>query len=240
MQPIRDILLYGLPLCLTMAFLMSCEKDDPVNPPSTIDSRIYAKTENPLGKPVKDWIVDFEKFSLTQTCAEVTELGVFTIPGGNDQMAFLSGTILAAGTADITIQADQSLFVPIAAIHYPVPSCPNFDFQIQQGENVETFLSSTVMTIMNGVNVDLVKLDQKAIANIESFRYRTSKFSVTPNPDLQHCGLLCYPPGELETMMEGFFIVIKPLPVGSHRLDLSARDEVFGVNFISSFNINVL
>ncbi|MDQ3017068.1 MAG: hypothetical protein M3R25_10185, partial [Bacteroidota bacterium] len=71
----------------------------------------------------------------------------------------------------------------------------------------------------------------------EKYRYRTDLF--TQNPDLQQCTLFCFPEGELQLMTDGYFLVLKPLSPGEHRLDLSSKDTVFNIDFIATFIITV-
>ncbi|MFZ1675635.1 MAG: hypothetical protein WBP41_13485 [Saprospiraceae bacterium] len=234
------ILVFILSLGSICLSLHACNKDDKPTPEPVEDARLYKKNESPLGLPVNKWIKEWELFSMSRSCEEVTTLEAITIPGQNQSMVFLNGTVFTHGTADVTIHEDQSIFVPIVSILYSVPTCINNNFQIQSGQDPQSFLSQTVTTIIDGVDIDFVKLDGKEVENVKNYRYQTEMFNLTPNVELQHCLLLCYPGGELKTMEQGFYIVIKPLSPGTHLLDLFAKDTVFGVEFSSRFNITVL
>lgn len=220
--------------------LNACNKDDKPTPEPVEDVRLYKKNESPLGKTVKQWIREWVLFNMSRTCDEATALEAITIPGQDQSMVFLNGTVLTRGTANITIHEGQSIFVPIVSILYSVPTCPGNQFQIQSGQDPETFLSSTVTTIMNGIEIDVLKLDGKEVENAKNYRYKTDMIVITPNEELQQCSILCYPEGELKTMEEGYYIVIKPLSPGEHVLDLFAKDVVFGLEFFSRFNITVI
>jgi hypothetical protein len=236
----QKILVYILSLGSLCLCLHACNKDDkPIIVPVE-DTRLFKKNESPLGLTVNQWIKDWELFNMSRSCEEVSTLAAITIPGQNQSMVFLNGTLFTHGTADITIHADQSIFVPIVSILYSVPTCISNSFQIQSGQDPQSFLSQTVTTVMDGVEIDFVKLDGKEVENVMNYRYQTEMFNLTPTEELQHCLLLCYPGGELKTMEEGFYIVIKPLSPGVHLLDLFAKDNVFGLEFSSRFNITVL
>lgn len=224
---------------MAVSFL-SCKKDEPVPPVTTEDSRIYAKTENPLGQTVKAWAEVRTRFQFTQTCAEAMALGVITIPGQDQSMVFLNGNIINQGTANIIIGHDKSIFVPVAESNYSDPTCANFHFFKTPTQSVEDFLKSTVATIMSGVDNHKVTLDGIDIASVRSYRYQTNLIAANPTTDIRDCGLLCYPPGAVQTLTEGYFLVIKPLSIGTHTLVLYAKDTVFNIEFSSSFNINVI
>ncbi len=240
MIPNLKILVYILSLGSICLSLQACNKDDKPTPVPVEDARLYKKNESPLGLTVYQWIKDWELFNMSRSCEEVSTLEAITIPGQNQSMVFLNGTILTHGTADVTIHADQSIFVPIVSILYSVPTCITNNFQIQPGQDPQTFLSQTVTTVMDGVEIDFVKLDGKEVENVTNYRYQTEMFNLTPNVELLHCSILCFPGGELKTMERGFYIVIKPLPPGTHLLDLFAKDNVFGLEFSSRFNITVI
>jgi hypothetical protein len=87
----------------------ACDKDDPTPPTSVEDERIYKKAENPLGQTVRQWITEWQNFTLSQTCDEAKTLSAITIPGQNQLMVFLKGTELVDGNADINMEHGQSL-----------------------------------------------------------------------------------------------------------------------------------
>ena len=221
--------------------LLSCGKEDDPEPPPppTQDVRIYSKNETVLNKPIRDWIVEWQKSFLSQNCENATTLSAGTIPGQNPLLVVLNGTILATGSANITVQQNQSILVPVAEVTYPTPTCPHYVYHIQPGQSAETFLTEAVVNVANGLGDFFVRLDGVEIEDVDKFRYRTELFTLTPHPGLQQCYLLCHPEGELKFMTDGYFLVLKPLSPGVHTLHLNAKDVVFGIDFISTFNITV-
>ncbi|MEO5905206.1 MAG: hypothetical protein ABIQ11_00660 [Saprospiraceae bacterium] len=231
-------------LCLAASFILtsilSCGNDDDSEPTPTEDERIYLKNETVLNKPIRDWILEWQKSFLSQNCEDASTLSAGTIPGQNQLLVALNGTILGTGSANITVQQNQSILVPVAVITYPTPTCPHYVYQIQPGQSAETFLTDAVVNIANGLQDLFVRLDGVEIEDVEKYRYKTDLFKLTPHPGLQQCYLLCHPEGELQLMTEGYFLVLKPLSPGVHTLHLNAKDVVFGIDFISTFNITVI
>lgn len=231
------MILYGSSVFFSF---LSCKKDDVVTPPAQVeDARIYKHAENPLGQSVKQWAEAYSKFNLSRTCQEDTTLSASTIPGQNQQMVFLIGNIKTQGSANITIQQGQSIFVPIAVTEYPTPTCLNWTYQIEAGQDASTFLSNATSNILDGIQNQLLRLDGTEVVNVKSYRYQTPMYSLTPNQDLLHCSG-CFPGGELQMMTGGYFVVIKPLSVGTHKIELYAKDAVYNLEFISTYNITVI
>lgn len=220
--------------------LSSCTKDvfSPDLKPIE-DERIYSKNETILNKPVRDWVLEWQKFYLTQNCLDAFTLSAGSIPGQDPLLVALNGNNLTNGTVNINVQQNQSIFVPVAEVTYPTPTCPDYVYQIYPGQSVETFLTDAVANTANGLEDLFVRLDGVDIEGVEKYRYRTDVFTLTPHSDLKQCQLLCHPKGELQLMTEGYFIVLKPLTPGVHILDLNAKDKVTNINFKSTFTISV-
>jgi len=225
-------------LCVT-----SCDKDDDPTPPTpTEDERIYKKAENPLGQTVRQWITEWQTFTLSQTCDEAKTLSAFTIPGQNQLMLFLKGTELVDGNANITMEHGQSLFIPVVAAFYSTPTCSHYTYQIQPGQDPQNFLAATVGAILDGTREQFIKIDGTDVTNLTSYQYQTDMASLTPNSTLQNCSTVfkCFPEGNLQVMTKGYFVVIKPLAIGSHTITFHSKNILFDTQFFSTLNITVI
>lgn len=224
---------------LVLLFVTSCNKKDDTPQIVPEDQIIYTRQENPLGQTVLHWAEILGKYDLSLTCDNVMTLSATTVPGQDQSMVFLIGTGITSGTTNISIRQNQSIFIPLGYAIYTYPTCPHYTFQIQQGQSVEAFLADACTQITNGIIAQSVTIDGRGITNINNYRYQTPVFNTTANPELLACSFLCYPDGELQTMLEGFFVVLKPLSLGTHILTLHSKNELFGYEFFSTFNITV-
>jgi len=221
----------------------SCDKDDDPTPPTpTEDERIYKKAENPLGQTVKQWAEEWQKFTLSQSCDEAKTLSAFTIPGQDQLMLFLKGTELVQGNANINMQHGQSLFVPVVMAFYSTPTCSHYTYQIQSGQDPRNFLTATVGEILDGTREQFLKIDGTDVINLNSYQYQTDMLNLIPNSTLQNCSTVfkCFPEGNLQVMTKGYFVVIKPLPIGSHTITFHSKNILFNMEFTSTLNITVI
>ncbi len=232
------VALVSMFICVT-----ACDKDDDSNPvPDPVeDVRIYKKSENPLGQPVKKWVEEFEKFTLSQTCDEGKTLSAFTIPGQSDLMLFIKGIELEQATANINMEQGQSLFIPVAKGFYTTPTCSHYTYQIEPGQDPQNFLTATVNELLGGTQEYFLKIDGTNVTNISSYVYQTDMLNVTPHPTLQNCSTIfkCFPEGNLQIMTKGYFVVVKPLAVGSHTIIIHSKNVPFNKEFTSTLNITV-
>lgn len=134
-------------------------------------------------------------------------------------IARIAGPPVFSGTRSCTIPADKALFLYIGADveDYPCPAFPGFE--PPPGQSLYDFLSGIAKDVMDTVDLLEVSLDGQPFDDVLSHRYASDDlFELTGDPSLQPVLDPCITGSRQQAVIDGFFMVFKPLPPGLHTI----------------------
>jgi hypothetical protein len=123
---------------------------------------------------------------------------------------FLAGTGGGAVTRECTIPSDKGILLPIINIACDSATEPALD--------TEEELRSCAKADQDLVIAKQITVDGVNIGNLDSYRFQSPLFSLT-FPESNIAGV---PPQTAQAISDGFWILLEPLPPGSHEIHFKA------------------
>jgi hypothetical protein len=207
---------------------------------SMIDSLIYAMDAEPYGRSMKAWTVEWVHYLYSHSCE--TMPAVLTTGHDSDMhqrgpVYFLVGTISATVEREMTIPAGKSIFFPLHTYynHYP---CPYPGFKPAPGQTMEDFLKEGAADIVDHAREMSVTLDDVQFPIAEKYRVTSDLFYLTCDPALV-CVDACVTTGPQPGIVDGYWVMLKPLAAGYHKLRFQARVVIYGVMIDVTYHITV-
>jgi hypothetical protein len=180
---------------------------------ATTGNLIYPPSSNPLGIPYKDWGIKFFQWWLS-TPKEIhpfsDPLRVNCFIGMGESVVFFPDPIISHLNKqipinyDCTIPSDRTIFLP-GMLEF----C-NYD----ETHKTDESLVACVHT-RNPYAQHEISIDGQKVENVKQFSFTTDYFNVTypkGNP-------FDYPPGTSRALLDGTWLMIKPLPPGDHVIE---------------------
>jgi len=150
----------------------------------------------------------------------------------------IAGPRVFSGTRTCAIPAHKALFLEIGAYVNPYP-CPDPNFHPAPGQSLYDFLIADAAAFMNGVNQLEVSLDGESFSDVLSYRFHSAAlFSLTGDPSLQATFDSCVMGSPQPTIVDGFFMMFKPLDPGAHVIRVFGTD-VRGANKTYTYYLSV-
>jgi len=144
-------------------------------------------------------------------------------------IARIAGPSVFSGTRACTIPHQKSLFLFIGAVvdDYPCPAFP--DFQPAPGQSLYDFLRADAGPIMDQVDLLEVSLDGQPLNDVFDYRYASDDlFSLTGDLSLQEDLDPCITGSPQQAIVDGFFMMFKPLDPGLHTIVVHGTATAFG------------
>ena len=164
-------------------------------------------------------------------CAENQDGPVWFLPR-------IAGPRVFSGSRDCTIPFGKAIFLEIGAYVDPYP-CPDPTFQPAPGQSLYDFLISDAKAFMDGVNHLEASLDGQPLDDVLSYRYHsTDLFTLRADPSfvaLDPCATGSPQPA----IVDGFFMMFKPLARGSHTIRVFGTD-VRGANKTYLYRLSIV
>ena len=133
-----------------------------------------------------------------------------------------------SGSRTCTIPFGKAIFLEIGAYVDPWP-CPDPSFAPAPGRSLYDFLTADAKAFMDGVNRLDVSLDGRALDGVLSYRFASERlFTLTGDPTFAALDP-CVTGAAQPTIVDGFFMMFKPLERGSHVIRVFGTD-VRGAN----------
>jgi hypothetical protein len=130
------------------------------------------------------------------------------------------------------------VLLEIGAYVDPYP-CPDPSFQPAPGQSLYDFLIADAKAFMDGVNLLEVSLDGQAFSDVLGYRFHSEAlFSLTGDPSLQATYDPCVTGSPQPAIVDGFFMMFKPLDPGPHVIHVFGTD-VRGANKTYTYYLNV-
>jgi hypothetical protein len=150
----------------------------------------------------------------------------------------IAGPRVFSGSRTCTIPAGRAIFLEIGAYVNEYP-CPDPNFHPVPGQSMFDFLTQDARAFMNGVNRLEVSLDGRELDDVLSYRFASQDvFTLTGDPSFATLDP-CVTGGPQPTVVDGFFMMFKPLDPGEHTIRVFGTD-VRGANKTYIYHLSVI
>jgi hypothetical protein len=185
---------------------------------------LFLRDAHPYGKSMATWA---ERASQWIYAQPLERSPLFDPTGANcgvDQqgpvwyIARIAGPPVFSGTRTCTIPHQKSIFLYIGAVVNDYP-CPDPNFRPAPGQSLYDFLTSDAKAIMDTVDHLEVSLDGEPLNDVFSYRYVSDDlFYITGDLSLQQVLDGCITGRPQQAIVDGFFMMFKPLEPGLHTI----------------------
>jgi hypothetical protein len=201
------------------------------------DDRFFPPDSAPFGKTFREWSAEWWQFVMSLPVATnpiLDETGDLCMVGQHGPVWFLFG-VFGSGRIErrCTIPEGTALFFPI--VNVVSANTPNVCGQGPDNKSVQELRGESRRPVNTATNL-LVKIDGEPIARLrrhpEDFRVKSTVFSLV-FPEAENlvdafCGgdhlVGVYAPA----VDDGFYVMLKPLTVGEHRVRFHGEMPDFG------------
>jgi len=150
----------------------------------------------------------------------------------------IAGPRVFSGSRTCAIPPHKALFLEIGAYVDPYP-CPDPSFHPAPGQSLYDFLIADAGAFMNGVNLLQVSLDGRPFSDVLSYRFHSADlFWLTGDLSLQATFDPCITGSPQPAIVDGFFMMFKPLDAGAHVIRVHGTD-VRGADKTYTYYLNV-
>ncbi len=191
---------------------------------------LFPKESHPYGADLATWADRESQWAYAQPFAHnpvLDQTGADCAVGQEGPVWFLpriAGPRVFSGTRTCTIPAHTAVFLEIGAYVNPYP-CPDPAFQPAPGQSLYDFLLADAQAFMDGVNRLEVSLDGQAFSGVLGYRFHSEAlFSLTGDPSLQARFDPCITGTPQPAIVDGFFMMFKPLDPGPHVIRVYGTD----------------
>jgi hypothetical protein len=169
----------------------------------------YLPDENPFGKTWREWTAEWWKWSLSLPKGQnpITDTsGENASHNQSGPVWFLAGTFGGLAERTCEIPAEKAIFFPISCNETSYAECPNFktDAELRAFAKADIDQVKTIMATVDGQ-----KLPDSDLRRLES-----PPFELT----LPEGNVIGAPPGKTQSNSDGYWVFLKPLPVGRHEI----------------------
>ncbi len=155
-------------------------------------------------------------------------------------IARIAGPPVFSGTRRCTIPAHKALFLYIGADveDYPCPAFPGFE--PPPGQSLYDFLSGIAEDVMDTVDLLEVSLDGQPFDDVLSYRYASDDlFELTGDRSLQPVLDPCITGSRQQAIIDGFFMLFKPLEPGEHTIVVHGTNT-FGHDKTFTYHLTIV
>ena len=207
------------------------EEENKPSPPNRIKPQVYPRHRSPFGQTYREWSVVWWQWALTRPKTETvadptgeqwatTQSGpVWFLPGGLGTLEEYAGTV----------PEGKALLFPLLSSLGWVPT---------DGPTLEAIRAQAKKDLDQVTELE-VTVDGVAIQSLRNFRFRSPEpFSFTGPAD-ESGWLFPGQRGTYEAVAEGYWIMLKPLPVGHHTIRCRAKQVYPGIEGSEDFVFEV-
>jgi len=122
------------------------------------------------------------------------------------------------------IPSSRAIVVNLSGVLNDYP-CPDTSFHPAKGQTLYQFLIQGAAPIVNAVFDLTLTVDGRAVPNAMDYRFTSPRlFDITGNPTLQPVLDGCITGKPQPAISDGYFVMLRPLPVGTHTIITSGAD----------------
>jgi hypothetical protein len=191
---------------------------------------LFPKQAHPYGADLSTWADRESQWAYAQPLAHNPVLDQTGADCAVDQagpvwfVPRIAGPRVFSGSRTCSIPAHKALLLEIGAYVDPYP-CPDPSFHPGPGQSLYDFLIADAGAFMDGVNHLEVSLDGQSFDDVLSYRFHSSAlFSLTGDPSLQATFDPCITGSPQPAIVDGFFMMFKPLDPGPHVIRVFGTD----------------
>jgi hypothetical protein len=191
---------------------------------------LFPKQSHPYGADMSTWADRESQWASAQPLEQnplLDQTGADCAVGQEGPVWFLpriAGPRVFSGTRTCTIPAHTAVLLEIGAYVNPWP-CPDPNFRPAPGQSLYDFLIADAKAFMDGVDQLEVSLDGQAFTDVLSYRFHSHDlFTLTGDPSLQATFDPCITGSPQPAIVDGFFMMFKPLDPGSHTIRVFGTD----------------
>lgn len=143
---------------------------------------------------------------------------------------FLTGVLNESGTAvrDCTVPAGKALFFPLINVECSTVEDPPFC-----GENEEELRACVRAFKIDGA---FASIDGVPVGNLEGYSFESPLFDF----DLPENNVLGLAAGPGQSVSNGYYLMLAPLPVGEHIINFGGSYPEFGFSLDITYNLTVV
>ena len=222
-------------IVVTLGFMMlATSAFAPPSNDSIIDPRVFPPSSTPFGMFYGEWAAEWWQWNLTIPASEnpIPDMtGEKCAVGQRGPVWFLVGAGLSGiVTRHCSVPEGTALFFPIINLFTasdPPPLPPT-------GLGA---LRNFAKAFIDDVTDLLVEVDGVSIRNLDLFRFTSPVFVLTVLPDNT---FQATPGPYFPTVDEGFYVMLKPLPVGEHTLRIHGAAPSFALVLDVTYHLTVV
>jgi len=229
--------------CIAVASATSGEQfpDHGFNP----NPALFQKDARPYGVDMATWA---ERASQWVYAQPLDQSPLFDDTGANCDVgqqgpvwyvARIAGPPVFSGTRTCTIPHQKSILLYIGAVvdDYPCPAFP--EFQPAPGQSLYDFLAADAKFFMDTVDSLSVSLDGQPLNDVFSYRFASPDlFTITGDLSLQAALDPCITGSPQQAVVDGFFMMFKPLEPGPHTIVVHGTNT-FGHDKTFTYHLNI-
>lgn len=207
---------------------------------------LYGKNSHPFGASIITWAQRQTEWVYEQPYATNPIFDQTGADAGNLQQGpvwyippIQNANLVSSGTRTFSMPAHRAIFLDIGEDVMDYPCLGDPSFAPAPGQSLYNFLLENDLPIMNSVNDLSVTLDGHAMQDVLSYRYISPRvFLLTGNLTLQSTYDSCITGTPQPAIVDGFYMMLKPLAPGHHTLVVYGTNT-FGAVKTYTYNITV-
>lgn len=225
-------------MVLVVCFSLRAEAASPLVAPSADRSEesnpnpmLYPKDASPFGRSIERWSEMMWSYIYAQPLDEnpfLDTTGADCAVGQEGPVWFLPavpGSTLGTDiTRTCTIPRDWAVMLQLSSAMNDYP-CPDPNFQPAPGQTLYDFLISPIRPLFDGKTGFDITLDGVHIVDPLSYRYTSDDiYYFKADPSLYPNFDVCVTGKRQEAVIDGFYLMFKPLSPGQHVIVLNGHD----------------
>jgi hypothetical protein len=174
---------------------------------------LFPPDAEPYGLTYGEWTAKWWQWAYSMQEADspfVDDTGENCANNQGGPVWFLAGTFGGAVTRECTIPSDKAILTAIINVECDSATDPAFD--------TESELRSCAKADQDTVITKEITIDGVNIGNLDSYRFQSQLFNLT-YPQNNIAGIA---PQTAKAVSDGFWVMLEPLPLGSHEIHFKA------------------
>ena len=202
----------------------------PVEAGGNANSAVMPVNSKPHGVSYTDWSARHwqwlfsmpgDAHPLADTApADTNQSGKVWFLGGTFTSVEIGGVVIGTADRTVTIPAGTSLFFPLLDVE---------GSDIEGNGDTEAELRAYAQALTDFIDPDnlFLEIDGKSVTNLDKYRVQSPLFTIGPLPE---GNLLGVPAGTTGiSVSDGYFVMLKPLSVGTHTLHFGGLVDLTSV-----------